>query len=169
MAEFTDSVIINRSPDEVFAFLCDLENAPNWMDSITKVVKLTNGPVRVGTKWDETRKIKDKEHTATIEVVKYSGPENGSLPYTYAAASSALGVKVTYTYTVAPVGDAVPAAEPGSGFHTENSAHKTRVDLLGEVIATKFLAKPMVPIFLKEVQKADGDHLQILKSAMEGE
>ena len=62
MPGFEMSEFINRSPQEVFDFISESENAPKVVPSVTSMVKLTEGPVRVGTRYRETRLMKGEEH-----------------------------------------------------------------------------------------------------------
>jgi len=57
MAEFTDVVIIERPPADVFAFLANLENVPRWNNAITKTWKTSIGPVGVGSTFAQTREV----------------------------------------------------------------------------------------------------------------
>jgi uncharacterized membrane protein len=55
MATITRSTIIARAPDEVFAYLDDLEAHREWQDQIESISVLTDGPTRPGTEVEETR------------------------------------------------------------------------------------------------------------------
>lgn len=54
---------INVSPHETFVLFTDLAHAAENISGITKLEKLTEGPVGVGTQFRETRKIMNKEAT----------------------------------------------------------------------------------------------------------
>ena len=54
------NVTINATPETVFAVVSDVANSPKRIDWYEKVDMLTNGPVRVGTKWRETRRMSNK-------------------------------------------------------------------------------------------------------------
>jgi carbon monoxide dehydrogenase subunit G len=60
---------INAPPAAVFAAATDFANAPSRIKGITKMELLTDGPVRVGTRFKETRVMFGKEATETMEVV----------------------------------------------------------------------------------------------------
>ena len=55
MAGFDLSEWISRPPKEVFDFITSSDNAPKVVQSVKSMVKLTEGPVRVGTRYRETR------------------------------------------------------------------------------------------------------------------
>ncbi len=65
---------ISAPPERVFAALSDFENAPSRIPAILKIEMLTTGPVGVGTKFKETRKMFGKETTETMEVTAYDAP-----------------------------------------------------------------------------------------------
>ena len=142
MAGFNLSEWISRSPKEVFDFVTSSDNAPKVVQSVQSMVKLTEGPVRVGTRYRETRLMNGKEQYAELEVVAYERDQK------YAMKNVTEGIETVYRYT----------------FHPE--ADGTRVDLVCEVKASglKKLVLPMVASILK---KEDGDHLQRLKRVLE--
>jgi uncharacterized protein YndB with AHSA1/START domain len=57
MQTFQNTVTIHRPADEVFAFLADFENIPIWNYAIEETSKTSAGPVRVGTRYRQTRYI----------------------------------------------------------------------------------------------------------------
>lgn len=58
MPSFTSSITIRRSPEQVFAVLDDLGEAPRWMPDIRRIDFLTPGMrMGVGFKWRETRRV----------------------------------------------------------------------------------------------------------------
>jgi carbon monoxide dehydrogenase subunit G len=142
MAGFEMSERIARSPQEVFDFITTPDNAAKVVPSVKSMVKLTEGPVGVGTRYRETRLMNGKEAHAELEVVAY---EPGQ---TYAMKNLTEGIETVYRYT----------------FHPE--ADGTRVDLACEVKASGF-KKLMLPLVASILRKEDGDHLQRLKQALE--
>ena len=142
MAGFDLSAWISRSPKEVFDFITSSDNAPKVVQSVKSMVKLTEGPVRVGTRYRETRLMAGKEQHAELEVVAYEPNQK------YAMKNVTDGIETVYRYT----------------FHPE--ADGTRVDLVCEVKAGG-LKKLMLPLVVSILKKEDGDHLQRLKKALE--
>jgi uncharacterized membrane protein len=57
MATITKSTIIARAPDEVFAYLDDLEAHREWQDQVESIKVVTDGPTRAGTEVEETRTV----------------------------------------------------------------------------------------------------------------
>lgn len=143
MAGFEMSEWISRPAKEVFDFITSSDNASKVVRSVTSMVKLTEGPVRVGTRYRETRMMNDKEQHAELEVIAYEPNQK------YAMKNVTEGIETVYRYT----------------FHPE--ADGTRLDLLCEVRAGG-LKKLMLPMVVSILKKEDGDHLQRLKKALEG-
>ena len=57
----TKSILIERPPDEVFAYLDDLEAHHEWQGQVVSAKVVTDGPTRVGTEVEETRSIGGRE------------------------------------------------------------------------------------------------------------
>ncbi|MEM7128283.1 MAG: SRPBCC family protein [Chloroflexota bacterium] len=144
MAGFTATEQIAGSLQDIFDFIINPENASKVLTGVIENVQITDGPIQVGTRFRETRRLNNKETSMELEVVTFEPPHR------YAAAGTQMGVTATYHYTLTP-------EEEG-----------TRVDLEAEV-TTGLLMKLMLPTIVKEMQKQDGDHLQMLKAAFERE
>jgi uncharacterized protein YndB with AHSA1/START domain len=142
MAGFDLREWISRPPRDVFDFMVSPDNAPKVVPSVKRMVKLTEGPVGVGTRYRETRLMDGRERQAELEVVAYEPVQK------YAMKNVTEGIETVYRYT----------------FHPE--ADGTRVDLHCEVKAGG-LKKLMLPLVASILKKEDGDHLQRLKKALE--
>ena len=142
MAGFELNEWIARPPKEVFDFITASDNAPRVVPSVKSMVKLTEGPVGVGTRYRETRLMNGKEAHAELEVVEYEPGQK------YAMRNLTEGIETVYRYT----------------FHPE--AGGTRVDLVCEVKA-RGLKKLMLPMVVSVLKRQDGDHLQRLKKTLE--
>lgn len=51
MADRSDSIMIDRTVDEVWAFVTDLTNDPAWHTDILEATKTSVGPIGTGTVW----------------------------------------------------------------------------------------------------------------------
>ena len=51
------SVIIRRPFEEVFAYVGDLRHSAEWQAGLSEVRKVTEGPLRVGTRFTVVRKL----------------------------------------------------------------------------------------------------------------
>ena len=96
MAGFEMSERIARSPRDVFDFITAPGNAPRVVPSVKGMVKLTEGPAGVGTRYRETRLMHGKEAHAELEVVEY---EPGQI---YAMRNLTEGIETVYRYSFHP-------------------------------------------------------------------
>ena len=53
MIEFKGSIAVERSPEDVFAFVADPGNRPKYQHNIVESRVVTGGPVRHGTSFKE--------------------------------------------------------------------------------------------------------------------
>jgi hypothetical protein len=142
MTGFNMSEWVARPPKEVFDFITASENAPKIVNSVKSMVKLTDGPVRVGTRYRETRLMNGKEQHAELEIVEFEPARK------YAVQNVTEGIEVVYRYNLQPERDG------------------TRVDLVCD-LKTKGIKKLMLPLVASILKKEDGDHLQRVKKVLE--
>jgi hypothetical protein len=57
MIHTSGSVEISQPSDRVFAFMSTVDNAPQWQSELTESRLLTEGPLRVGSKFKEVVKF----------------------------------------------------------------------------------------------------------------
>lgn len=76
MSFMTQSVVIERPVEEVFKAAVDFSNSPQIMEAVVAVELLSEGPVREGYKFKETREIRGRKVSAVIEVtaIEKTGP-----------------------------------------------------------------------------------------------
>lgn len=87
---------INAPVERVYAVMTDLERWPENIEAITKIEKLTEGPVGNGTRFKETRVMFGKEHTETMsfeDVVPNKG---------YTLAANSCGVEYASVHSLSP-------------------------------------------------------------------
>ncbi len=94
------SISIDATPEAVFAVVADVEHAPDRIDGYERVEMLTDGPVRVGTKWRETRRVKNKQSVEEWEMTAFERPSG------FSAYCDSQGYDVHWTMRVDPEGDA---------------------------------------------------------------
>jgi carbon monoxide dehydrogenase subunit G len=73
MATFENTVMIGRPIEEVFGFLSDFENVPTWNYAISETRKLSEGPVGVGTIYQQVRSVPSRSEER-FEVTVYDPP-----------------------------------------------------------------------------------------------
>ncbi|MEQ8211106.1 MAG: SRPBCC family protein [Lacipirellulaceae bacterium] len=79
MSKLTITKHIDATPDIVFRLATDFENTANHIQGIEKVELLTHGPVQVGTRFRETRKMFGKEATEEMTVTEFVPPKRFTL------------------------------------------------------------------------------------------
>jgi hypothetical protein len=93
----TASIDIDRKPEDVFAYVEQLDRHGEWQDAIVSARKEPPGPTRLGTRSIETRRVPGGPREFTSEVVEYDPPRR----------FTALGlngpVRPRVTVTVAPL------------------------------------------------------------------
>jgi uncharacterized membrane protein len=65
------NVPIDVPADRAFQAMIDFPNAPQRISAIKRIEMLTDGPVRVGTRFRETRVMFGREATETMEISKF--------------------------------------------------------------------------------------------------
>jgi carbon monoxide dehydrogenase subunit G len=70
MARTEHTVVVERPPDEVFAFLTDLSNVPEWQSGAIEV-REPEGELAVGTTYVEVLKFLGRRIETTIQVTEY--------------------------------------------------------------------------------------------------
>src|SRR5258705_8808254 len=78
MAPFVDSIEINRTPEEVFAYVDDLERHAEWQDQIVSVRVETDGPTRVGSRATDKRRLPGGVRDVSYEITEHDPPRTSS-------------------------------------------------------------------------------------------
>jgi uncharacterized protein YndB with AHSA1/START domain len=95
----TKSVEINRPPAEVFAYLDDLERHGEWQAEIVSTRLETDGPVGVGTRVREMRRMGRRKLDSSYEITEHDPPRSSAFVGTVGP------VRPVGRVTVEPVGD----------------------------------------------------------------
>jgi uncharacterized protein YndB with AHSA1/START domain len=75
MATIINSIDVDRSPAEVFAYLDQLDRHGEWQDSIVSTKEVTEGPVRVGSRATDQRRVPGgRKMDVTYEIVEHDPP-----------------------------------------------------------------------------------------------
>ena len=99
MAPIVHSVEIARSPEDVFAYLDDLERHGEWQSQIVSSRRETEGPTRVGTRATDVRRVPGRTQSITYEVTEHDPPRRTSFKGVNGP------VRPLGTVTVEPVGE----------------------------------------------------------------
>jgi uncharacterized protein YndB with AHSA1/START domain len=95
----TESIEIERSPEDVFAYLDQLERHGEWQSGIDETRVETEGPTRVGSRAVDTRKVPGGPRAVTYEVTEHDPPRKVAFRGVDGP------VRPVGTVTVEPVGD----------------------------------------------------------------
>ena len=142
----THSIEIHRSPEDVFAYLNQLERHGEWQSQIVSTKIETDGPVGVGTRVREIRKAGGREQDTSYEVTAHDPPRTSSFR------GIAGPVRPVGSVTVEPVGDG-------------NSA---RVTLEFDLVGYGF-GKLIAPLARMQARKLISADQQRLKARLEGD
>ncbi len=78
MAAIRETVEISRSPDEVFAYLSQLDRHGEWQEQIIEVTVETEGPTRVGSRATDLRKVPGGKQRVSYEITEFDPPQKAS-------------------------------------------------------------------------------------------
>jgi uncharacterized membrane protein len=78
MAPIVDSIEIDRSPDDVFAYYTDLAKHGEWQEQIVSVQVDTDGPTRVGSRATDRRRLPGGTRDVRYEIVDHDPPRRSS-------------------------------------------------------------------------------------------
>ena len=111
--EGTVSIVVKSNPEQVFDYIANLENAPEWVPDLVSMRQTTSGEVGVGTRYSETVKMGKRESEAELEVTEYDRPnlfahngEGGPVRFTarFTVTPDGNGTKIVHDYSVKMTG-----------------------------------------------------------------
>ena len=73
--EVTVSINIDRPPQEVFDYLADMSNNPNWQNGMQTCTWTSDPPLRLGSTYDQEAKFLGKRIVSSFEVVEFEPGE----------------------------------------------------------------------------------------------
>lgn len=93
------SIEIDRRPEDVFAYLDQVERHGEWQNEIVSAKLETEGPVAVGTRVREIRRIGGREQDSSYEITEHDPPRRSAF-------RGVVGpVRPVGTVRVEPIGD----------------------------------------------------------------
>ena len=141
--EFTNVITIERAPHDVFEFVSNLEHVPKWNYAIVETRKASEGPVSVGTRYQQVRSLPSRSEE-TLEVTEFE-------PDRRFAFEGGLGpFEATLTYEFEGI---------GGGTRLTNTAD----------LEARGIAKLAAPIASGRIRGAVAENLEALKRLLEGE
>ncbi len=100
MIRINTRVLIDRPAAEVFDYVADFENAPEWQAGVVKSGKVTEGPIMVGTKFEEDVRIVFRKARTVCMVTDL----NTGKSLAFAATSKPVDYQGTFTFEQTPRG-----------------------------------------------------------------
>ena len=76
MPPIVHSVEIDRTPEDVFAYVTDPTQFAEWQDAVVRASHIGDEPVRQGSKISLTRRMGRREQEMTSELTEYSPPRS---------------------------------------------------------------------------------------------
>ena len=143
MIHFEEHVVINRPPQEVWEYASNIDHLPEWMKDMTGLRKLTEGPLQVGPRIVDLRKVMGRNTETTMEFTQYDPPHK------FAAKALDGPLAVEFTHRFEPVGD-------GTQVTTE---------MVGQMRGILRLADPLIGRWMKGIVV---EELNNLKNVLEG-
>ena len=74
MPTVEESITIDRSPEDVWAFLTATDNLPAFESQITRLAQLTDGDVGLGTRYEGATNVLGRKLEWTTEIVEFEPP-----------------------------------------------------------------------------------------------
>ena len=105
MPTVEESITIDRSPEDVWAFLTITDNLPAFESQLTRLTQVTDGDVGLGTRWEGATNVLGRKLEWTTEIVEFEPPTRsrtksveGKLPFeiTYTLTPAGNGTQFTY-------------------------------------------------------------------------
>jgi uncharacterized membrane protein len=134
MAPINESIEIDRRPEDVFAYLDDVERHGEWQEQIVGVEPQGDGPLRVGSRVKETRRVPGGDRTMTYEVTEHDPPRQSSFRVLDGP------IRAEGTISIEPIGD-------GSRSRVTFTIHFKGHGLAGKVLlpVAKTQARKQIP------------------------
>jgi hypothetical protein len=72
MAEFRRTLLVDRPPAEIYTFLADFRNSPEWAPIIAEAAPLQEGTPATGHRWQLRMMSQQRESHLTLELTELS-------------------------------------------------------------------------------------------------
>lgn len=99
MIRVETSVVINRPPEEVFAYISNFENNPRWQGGMKEARFTSQGPLGVGSTYAQIATFLGRRVESSFEVIDYQSNR------LVKATSTSGSFPITFTRIVEPVDD----------------------------------------------------------------
>jgi len=99
VAPISESIEINRRPEDVFAYLDDIKRHGEWQEQIVDVRPEGDQPMGVGKRVRETRRVPGGDRSMTYEITEHDPPRQSSFRVLDGP------IRAVGTVSVEPIGD----------------------------------------------------------------
>lgn len=79
MSDFHESIDVDATPEDVWAYVTDPSHLPEWQASAVSAEQLDPGPAGVGSRVRVTRHVGSREMPMTMEYTEYDAPHTWAL------------------------------------------------------------------------------------------
>src|ERR687887_1888592 len=79
MPRVEEEIIINRPPEDVFAYVTTPENDLEWVSTAVERRRESDGPIDVGSKIKAVDKFLGRRIESTLEVTEHAPPNRSSI------------------------------------------------------------------------------------------
>ena len=143
MIRVETSVVINRRPEDVFAYISNFENNPHWQGGMKEARFISQGPLGVGSTYTQVATFLGRRVESSFEVIDYQSNR------LVKATSISGSFPITFTHIVEPVDDG------------------TQVSAIveGDAISSSKLAQPLLAWMVQRSVDADYASLKELPEA----
>ncbi len=143
MVTVEHEVTVSRPRAEVFVYLADPRNLPEWQSSVLETRMEAEGPVAVGSRWTEVRRVLGRGMEAGVEVTEYepdrrfsvrsvAGPVRFNVEHTLEEADGGTRIRIVgrgeQSGFVAKLGDRLVARQAKQAFQSDFARLKDRVE-----------------------------------------
>ena len=140
---------IHAPVEKVFALTNDIDRAMEWLPNGVRIEKLTEGPLRLGTRYRETRRILGREDVEIYEVTALDPPRRSEIQADGTQGTAGRG-RFRFSVEFEAAGDSA-----------------TRVALIGSATQLGCLGVVMYPVIRGILKRHSIDDLAALKSWIE--
>ena len=141
MIKVTDDITINRPVDEVFDYVTDVTNLPEWQSAVHEV--RTDGPITVGSTPTEVRRMLGRSMETTMEITRL---EKNS-QFDAKAKEGPIPLQVHYS------------------FSGDNGSTRMHFEVEGQAEGVFNLAEPVLERVIQRQTKADNETLKDILEA----
>ena len=79
MSAFHDEIDVDRTPEDVWAYVIDPSHMPEWQLSAVSAQRLDEGPLHTGSQVRVVRRLGRREMPMTMEYTEYDPPHSWSV------------------------------------------------------------------------------------------